>query len=79
MLINYDNKFITTIMHIPSSILHDYSIGFDLLYGNYNYFIRTISVIPYYDKYSLWFEDDERIWTTEKLKKDLEFISNKYK
>jgi len=28
----------------------------------YNYFIRTISVIPYY-----------------KLKKDLEFISNKYK
>ena len=79
MLINYDNKFITTIMHIPSSILHDYSIGFDLLYGNYNYFIRTISVIPYYDKYSVWFEDDERIWTTEKLKKDLEFISNKYK
>ena len=62
MLINYDNKFITTIMHIPSSILHDYSIGFDLLYCPYNYFIRTISVIPYY-----------------KLKKDLEFISNKYK
>jgi len=77
MLIECDNKFITTIMHIPSSVLHYY--GFDLLGGNYNYYIRTISVIPYYDKYSLWFEDDERIWTTEKLKKDLEFICNNFK
>lgn len=79
VLIECDNKFIATIMHIPSSVLQDYSIGFDLLYGNYNYFIRTMSVIPYYDKYSIWFEDDERIWTTEKLKKDLDFIRKNFK
>ena len=79
MLIEYENKFITTIMHIPSSILHDYSTGFDLLYENYNYFIRTISVIPYYNKYSIWFEDEERIWTTEKLKNDLNYIYNNFK
>ena len=38
-----------------------------------------MSVIPYYEKYSIWFEDKERIGTTEKLKKDLEFICNNFK
>lgn len=78
MLIECDNKFITAIIHIPSSILHDYSIGFDLLSGNYNYYIRKMTVIPYYDKFSISFEDDERIWTTNKLKDDLTYIENKY-
>lgn len=79
MLIESDNNFIPTTIHIPSQILHGYYIGVDLLGGHYNYYIRTITIVPYYDKFSIWFEDDKRIWTTEKLKKDLEFISNKYK
>jgi len=79
MLVESDNKFITTIINIPSSILNDYYTGYELLSGNYNYFIRSMSVIPYYEKYSIWFEDEERIWTTEKLKKDLEFICNYFK
>ena len=37
-----------------------------------------MTVIPYYDKFSIWFEDDERIWTTNKLKDDLTYIENKY-
>lgn len=79
ILIKNDDKFIITTIYIPSSILYDYYSGFELLYGNYNYFIRTTSVIPNYEKYSIWFEDDERIWTTEKLKKDLDFIRNNFK
>ena len=79
MLIESDNKFIVATIHIPSSVLHDDYIGFKLFYGNYNYFMRTITVIPYYNKFSIWFEDDEMIWITEKLKKDLEFICNNFK
>lgn len=78
MLIENNNQFITATAHIPSSILHNYSIGFDLLGENYNYYIRTMTVIPYYDKYSIWFEDDERIWTTKNLRNHLEYIKNKY-
>ena len=79
MLIESDNKFIVATIHIPSSVLHDDYIGFKLFHGNYNYFMRTITVIPYYNKFSIWFEDDEMIWITEKLKKDLEFICNNFK
>ena len=79
MLIESDNKFIVATIHIPSSVLHDDYIGFELFYGNYNYFIRTITVIPYYNKFSIWFEDDEMIWITEKLKKDLKFICDNFK
>ena len=79
ILVESDNKFVVATIHIPSSVLHDDYIGFDLFHGNYNYFIRTITVIPYYNKFSIWFEDDEMIWITEKLKKDLEFICNNFK
>ena len=79
MLIESDNKFIVATIHIPSSVLQDDYIGFKLFHGNYNYFMRTITVIPYYNKFSIWFEDDEMIWITEKLKKDLEFICNNFK
>lgn len=78
MLVENNNQFITTTIHIPSSIVHDYYTGYDLLYGNYNYFIRTITTIPYFDKYSIWFEDEERIWITKNLNKHLEYIKNKY-
>lgn len=78
ILTECNNKFISTTIHIPSQILHDYSTGFDLLGGNYNYYMRTMTVIPYYDKFSIWFEDDERVWTTKGLKEDLKYIKNKY-
>lgn len=79
MLIERDNTFTATTIYIPSQILHGYSLGFDLLGGNYNYYMRIMTVFPYYDKFSIWFEDEERIWTTEKLKKDLDFICNSFK
>ena len=75
MLVECEEKFITALIYIPTSILRDYY----LLGENYNYFIRTMTVISYYERYSIWFEDEERIWTTEKLKKDLEFICNNFK
>ena len=79
MLIERDNTFTATTIYIPSQILHGYFFGFDLLGGNYNYYMRIMTVFPYYDKFSIWFEDEERIWTTEKLKKDLDFICNSFK
>ena len=52
----------------------------NLFSENYGITIKTLSTYHLFgDKYIAWFEDDKGIWTTEKLKKDLEFICNNFK
>ena len=80
LLIQSNNEIITAIINVPSYILKGsgWYDSYGLLDGNYNYYIRTMTTIPYYDKYALWSEDDDRIWTTKKLKEDLEYIEKNY-
>lgn len=78
LLIEKNNdEIITAKIHVHKYILYgggDFDIFNGILNGNYNYYIRRMSVIPNYDKFTLWSEDEERIWTTDKIKKDLKFI-----
>lgn len=79
LLIQDDDKMITTTINIPSSILNGPSwLDYTLLYGSYNCYIRTLTVTPHYDKYSVWFKDEDRLWTTQKLKNDLEYIEKEF-
>lgn len=80
ILVQNNNEIITAIINVPTYILKGsgWYDSYGLLDGNYNYYIRTMTTIPYYDKYALWSEDDDRIWTTKKLKEDLEYIEKNY-
>lgn len=68
LLINSDDTFITGTISMPSYLLEEE------LYGNYNFYIRKLDVIPYYSKYKIFFSDTERIYSTKETKKDLNFI-----
>lgn len=68
LLINSDDTFITGTISMPSYLLEEE------LYGNYNFYIRKLDVIPYYSKYKIFFSDTERIYSTKETKKDLDFI-----
>jgi len=79
LLIQDEGKMITATINISSYILKGPSWdNNELLYGSYNYYIRTLTVIPNNYKFSIWFKDKERMWTTPKLKKDLENIKEEF-
>ena len=80
LLVQNKKTIFPALIKIPTSIINGgKSFYFDgILNGKYNYYIRTITTIPYYDKYSVWFEDDERIWSTIYLNKCLNSIRENF-
>lgn len=80
LLVQNEKTIFPALIKIPTSIVNGgKSFYFDgILNGKYNYYIRTITTIPYYDKYSVWFEDEERIWSTKYLNKCLNSIRENF-
>ena len=80
LLVQNEKTIFPALIKIPTSIINGgKSFYFDgILNGKYNYYIRTITTIPYYDKYSVWFEDEERIWSTKYLNKCLNSIQENF-
>ena len=80
LLVQNEKTIFPALIKIPTSIINGgKSFYFDgILNGKYNYYIRTITTIPYYDKYSVWFEDEEWIWSTKYLNKCLNSIRENF-
>lgn len=75
LLIELKDKFILGVIYVPTSILNGDAYWEGICWGNYNYYIRTITTLPhYYGKYAVWFTENDRIWTTKKIKTDLKII-----
>lgn len=81
LLIQNKDDIKPALIKIPTFIINGgKSSYFDgVLNGKYNYYIRTIASILYYDKYVAWFENEERIWSTKYLNLCLENIQNNFK
>lgn len=75
-----DNNIYPALIKIPTFVINGgKSFDFNgILYGKYHYYIRTMTVIPYFDKVSIWFEDPEYLSRAKTLKMNFDNIKNNF-